>query len=102
MSIIPALRSVTVPLARDGGTARAPHLGGHLPDVGTLTCHLCGGEVHSDCDPQRNGWLHCASCGPAYMPLAGRWIRVHVACSLPEASERVGRLLIGLGGANSW
>jgi len=74
-----------------------PHTGNPIP-----TCHICGGEVHSDSDPKRVGWLTCPICGPVWMPLAGRWVRVHVACSLPEASERVGRLLIGLGGASSW
>ncbi|HUW13620.1 MAG TPA: hypothetical protein VM537_28110 [Anaerolineae bacterium] len=72
-----------------------------VPHMGKpATCHLCGGEVHSDCDPKRNGWLICTSCGPVWMPLAGRWIRVHVACSLAEASERAARLVLALEGGS--
>ena len=70
-----------------------------LPHMGNpATCPLCGGEVGPDRDPRRSGWLTCTSCGPAYMPLAGRYIRVHVACSLQEAGERAARLVLALEG----
>ena len=70
------------------------------PHMGKLsTCHVCGGVVHSDCDPKRNGWLRCASCGPVWMPLEGHWIRVRLYCSLEEASERAARVVVALEGA---
>ena len=72
-----------------------PHMGKPIP-----TCHVCGGDVHSDSDPKRPGWLACTSCGPVYMPLAGRWIRVHIACSLAEASERAARVVLALEGGS--
>lgn len=72
-----------------------PHMGKPIP-----TCHICGGEVDSDSDPKRNGWLTCTSCGPVWMPLGDRWIRVHVACSLAEASERAARLVLALEGGS--
>ena len=65
-----------------------PHMG--------LACHLCGRPVHSDCDPKRNGWLACPTCGPVYMPLDGRLIQVHIACGLEEASRRVAELIVAL------
>jgi len=72
-----------------------------LPHMGKLpTCHVCGGVVHSDCDPKRNGWLTCTSCGPVWMPLGDRWIRVHVACNLKEASERAARVVLALEGGS--
>ena len=69
-----------------------------LPHVGTPACHLCGGQVHPDCDPKRVGWLACPFCGPVYMPLEGRLIRIHVACSLTEAGERAARVVLALEG----
>lgn len=56
------------------------------------TCHTCGAEVLPDPDPRREGWLTCAACGPVYMPFQGRWIRIHIACSLEEAGRRVAQL----------
>jgi len=70
-----------------------------LPHMGKpATCHLCGGAVAPDRDPRRPGWLTCTSCGPVWMPLGDRWIRVHVACSLQEAGERAARLVLALEG----
>lgn len=68
-----------------------------LPHMGK--CHLCGGTVGPDHDPRRHGWLVCPSCGPVWMPLGTRLIRIHVASSLQEASERAARLVLGLEGA---
>ena len=75
-------------------------LDGHLPDV-EITCHICGRDVHSDYDPKRKGWLACPSCGPVWMPLGERWIRVQIAYSLEEASERTARALLALEAATT-
>jgi len=52
-------------------------------------CHRCGGAVTPDPDPRRRGWLACPACGPVYMPVDGRFVRVSIECSLEEASERI-------------
>jgi hypothetical protein len=66
------------------------------PHVGTHTCHVCGEALHFDCDPKRNGWLACPTCGPVYMPLDDHYIRVHLACGEEEAARRVARLIVAL------
>ncbi len=66
------------------------------PHVGMDTCHVCGGALHFDCDPKRSGWLSCETCGPVYMPLGERYIRIHIACSPEEAARRVAKLELWL------
>lgn len=61
-----------------------------------MACHLCGGALHSDCDPKRKGWLSCSTCGPVYMPLRGKMVRVRVGCSLEEASRRGASVIVAL------
>lgn len=66
--------------------------------MGELACHLCGGPVHSDCDPNRNGRLTCPACGPVWMHLDDRYIRIRIAVSLAEASERAAGIVLAVEG----
>jgi len=72
----------------------SPALVQALPHVGK--CHICGGPIHCDSDPKRKGWLSCSTCGPVYMPLRGKMVRVRVGCGLEEASRRGAQLVVSL------
>ena len=65
------------------GARRAVPAGG-----GPATCHICGAPVAPDGSPRRPGWLACAHCGPVYLPLQGRYIRLTLHGGLEAAQAR--------------
>ena len=70
------------------GIAKHPEARGKVGEGVFPTCHICGAPVAPDRDPRRPGWLACAHCGPVYLPLQGRYIRLTLHGGLEAAQAR--------------